>query len=160
MPVAFSATENSMENLPVVRRISIAKDFTETPGGRRREEHGKPGYSGEELRENLLKPALKEAMKKNGILEVDFDGIAGCAASFLSEAFAFLVFSLAEDIQEKTFAKVRLYPSENDDAFDKRLLHSSIRRAKRYIKRHLRIVGTFAKEAGYSEEIWEYIDEI
>lgn len=62
------------------RDISIAKEFSKFPGGRSRVDGP---ASGEEFREQHLIPALKTHDK----VVVDFDGVAGYAASFLEEAF-------------------------------------------------------------------------
>ena len=69
-------------------RISICKDFSETPGGR----YIKEGrFSGEEFREQLLKDKYMEAEDNNTQLEIDFDGCYGIGTSFLEEAFGGLV---------------------------------------------------------------------
>lgn len=68
--------------------ISIAKDFTPTPGGR----YEKDGdWSGEVFRDTLLEPRLKTAVALKQKLVVDLDGTAGYATSFLEEAFGGLV---------------------------------------------------------------------
>ncbi len=63
--------------------ISIAKDFTDTPGGRNRTDGP---YSGERFRDDVLVPALER-----GEVEVDLDGVLGFGSSFLEEAFGGLV---------------------------------------------------------------------
>lgn len=68
--------------------ISIANDFTRTPGGRFRK-HG--SNSGEEFRVALLFPAFTNALERGQQLVVDFDGVVGAPASFLEEAFGGLV---------------------------------------------------------------------
>ena len=73
-----------MENI----RISLAKDFSRTPGARYPQE-GR--FSAQDFRENLLLPKLQEAMKNNVKLEVDLDGTAGIGMSFLDEAFCGLI---------------------------------------------------------------------
>jgi hypothetical protein len=71
------ATMNQLE-------ISIAKQFSETPGGR----HVKDSAtSGERFREEILAPALQEAE----VIVVDLDGTLGYGSSFLEEAFGGLV---------------------------------------------------------------------
>lgn len=62
------------------KRISVALDFTRTPGGRYVSD-GK--WSGEEFLKRFLLPALSE----NDIVEVDLDGVVGFTTSFLEEAF-------------------------------------------------------------------------
>lgn len=64
--------------------ITIAKDFSETPGGRYRKEGQ---YSGEEFRIVLLEPKFLECLKNNTILTVDLDGCLGYPSSFLDESF-------------------------------------------------------------------------
>lgn len=67
-----------------VRVLSIAKEFTPFPGGRRRKDGP---FSGEAFREDILKPSLK----KFGSVVVDFDGVAGLPSSFLEEVFGGVV---------------------------------------------------------------------
>lgn len=63
--------------------ISLA-DFSPTPSGRN-DDDGE--YNATRFREKHLLPALKD----DGFAEVDFEGVAVCAASFLEEAFTPLV---------------------------------------------------------------------
>ncbi len=69
-------------------KIVIAKDFSDTPGGRKISEGE---FSGELFRQQLLLPKYEEAVKKNDKLEIDFDGAFGYPPSFLDEAFGGLV---------------------------------------------------------------------
>lgn len=69
-------------------KIIIAKDFSDTPGGRKISEGD---FSGELFRQQLLLPKYEEAVKKNDKLEIDFDGAFGYPPSFLDEAFGGLV---------------------------------------------------------------------
>lgn len=71
--------------------LALAKDFTRTPGGRYRIMHEHPGSSAEEFLRDHLKPCLERALRNQVPLVVNFDGIAGVAASFLAEAFGGLV---------------------------------------------------------------------
>lgn len=65
-------------------QISVAKDFSETPGPRSKDEGD---YSGMQFLEQLLRPAyLKAVESKTGLL-VDLDGTEGYATSFLESAF-------------------------------------------------------------------------
>lgn len=65
-------------------KISIAKDFSITPGGR----YIKEGqFSGEEFRESMLIPKFLEATKNNEKLIIDTDGAYGYPPSFLDESF-------------------------------------------------------------------------
>lgn len=65
-------------------RLTIAKDFSETPGGRNKNEGN---FSGEEFREKLLIPSYVEAKNQREKLLIDLDGTYGYATSFLDEAF-------------------------------------------------------------------------
>jgi hypothetical protein len=65
-------------------RISVRSDFSPYPGGRFRADGD---FSGEEFREQVLLPALRDALNKGSRVEVLLDGVAGYASSFLEEAF-------------------------------------------------------------------------
>jgi hypothetical protein len=67
-----------------VATISIAKQFSETPAGRTREDGPD---SGQRFREELLVPMLTD----NEVVEVDLDGTLGYGSSFLEEAFGGLI---------------------------------------------------------------------
>jgi hypothetical protein len=71
-----------------IATLSIAKDFSPTPGGRYRRQGPN---SGEQFREEVLLPRFEEAALANKILVVDLDGGLGYASSFLEEAFGGLV---------------------------------------------------------------------
>lgn len=62
------------------KRVSIAKEFSRYPGGRLKD-HGP--YSGEEFRERVLIPLLKEYKR----VVIDMTGTIGYGASFLDESF-------------------------------------------------------------------------
>jgi hypothetical protein len=68
--------------------ISIAKDFTRTPGPRYREEGS---FSGEEFRRTILVEKANLALTKGEVLFVDLDGTAGYGTSFLEESFGGLI---------------------------------------------------------------------
>lgn len=81
-------------------RIRVAKDFSDSVGGRYRDEGE---YSGQEFREDLLKPKLEEALANKEKLIIDFDGGYGYPTSFLEEAFGGLVRSgLNKDLISRT----------------------------------------------------------
>lgn len=65
--------------------LSIAKDFSKTPGFRYKIQS--PGISGEEFRVNLLEPKYLEAKENGNKLQVILDGTDGYLTSFLEEAF-------------------------------------------------------------------------
>lgn len=73
--------------------ISIAKDYSETPGARYEKEGPD---SGEKFREEILLPKYKEAKEKGDKLCIDFDGCYGFATSFLEESFGGLVRKIKE----------------------------------------------------------------
>lgn len=64
--------------------INIAKDYTETPGGRYIDEGL---YSGEDFRNQLLEPKFIESIMKNERLIINLDGCYGFSTGFLEEAF-------------------------------------------------------------------------
>jgi hypothetical protein len=68
--------------------ISIARQFSRFPGGRSASDGP---ASAEEFREALLVPAICEAEKSGERVTVSLDGTLGYAASFLEEAFGWLV---------------------------------------------------------------------
>ena len=68
--------------------ISIAKDFSRIPGARFPEEGA---YSGQEFRNNVLLPKLKNAISAHEKLKVILDGTAGLGTSFLEESFGGLI---------------------------------------------------------------------
>ena len=74
--------------------ISIARDYSKTPGGRFKKEGS---FSGEDFRESVLLPAYKMAKEKDEILEVNLDGGYGYGSSFLEEAFGGLVRQIRSD---------------------------------------------------------------
>ena len=75
-------------------RLSIAKDFSRTPGPRKVSE-GK--FSGEVFLK-LLRERFNEALKLKTKLLVDLDGAAGYATSFLEAAFGGLAREVDQDV--------------------------------------------------------------
>lgn len=69
-------------------KIKIATDFSRIPCARFLSEGDFPG---EEFREKILVPKLKEAIEKKEKLEIDLDGTAGLGTSFLEESFGGLI---------------------------------------------------------------------
>jgi hypothetical protein len=84
-----------MTTATITAKLSVAEDFSNTPGPRYRKDGE---FSGEEFLEEFLEPAFIKAKADDGILLVDLDGTAGFATSFLEEAFGGLA---------------RKYPGEN-----------------------------------------------
>lgn len=64
--------------------LSVASQFSRFPGLRFKR---LSEFSGEEFRDDLLIPAIRE----NGKVVVDLDGVVGYGSSFLEEAFGGLV---------------------------------------------------------------------
>lgn len=70
------------------KSISVARDFSPTPGSRYESEGD---FSGEVFRRDCLLPAVREAIASHSTLTINLDGTAGYATSFLEEAFGGLV---------------------------------------------------------------------
>jgi hypothetical protein len=90
-----------------MRTISIARDFSATPGGR----FNRDGpASGEAFRTRFLVPALraKEA------IAIDLNGVAGLPSSFLEEAFGGIFRSLPEMTLQHAQALISIRASEPD----------------------------------------------
>ena len=67
--------------------INIAKDFTDSPGGRYRSDGS---HSGEEFLEDLLRPRYDQAKMENKLLVIELDGVFGYPSSFVSGSFGVL----------------------------------------------------------------------
>jgi hypothetical protein len=67
-----------------MHKITIAKEFSETPGPRSKDEGD---FSGEEFLEKILRPAYERAVAEDGALLIDLDGTEGYATSFLEATF-------------------------------------------------------------------------
>lgn len=91
--------------------ISVAIDFTMSPGARYRSD-GK--FSGEEFYEDILKPKVNDAWNDTGKgIFIDFDGTFGYASSFISEVFIRLV----KDFPDKKKIKEIFKFKSNEDSF-------------------------------------------
>lgn len=64
-------------------KINIATEFTNSPGGRKKEDGA---FSGEEFREKFLEKAFEDKTVSSKIIVV-LDGCYGFATSFLEESF-------------------------------------------------------------------------
>lgn len=71
-----------------MKTLSIAKDFSTTPGARY--EHEGP-FPGKDFRDTILAPRLKKAIEEHDSLEINLDGTAGLGTSFLEESFGGLI---------------------------------------------------------------------
>ncbi|QOZ13239.1 DUF4325 domain-containing protein [Bradyrhizobium sp. CCBAU 51765] len=68
--------------------LSIANDYSASPAGR----YPADGpFNGERFRDQVLAPALRDAISKKQKLVVDLDGAFSYSSSFLEEAFGGLV---------------------------------------------------------------------
>lgn len=86
--------------------LSIAKDFSRTPGPRRASEGD---FSGEEFLK-LLRVRFREARDAGRSLVVDLDGAAGYATSFLEAAFG----GLARENDPQTVLKTLEFKSQEE----------------------------------------------
>jgi hypothetical protein len=79
-----NSASGQSEKKPVKISVSIARDFSRTPGPRKNTEGP---HSGEDFLEKILRPRFKDADALGVPLEVSLDGVAGYATSFLEAAF-------------------------------------------------------------------------
>ena len=68
--------------------INIARDYTDTPGGRNISDGE---FSGEDFRDNFLIPKIVGVINTNEKIDIDLDGGYGYGSSFLEEAFGGLI---------------------------------------------------------------------
>ena len=68
--------------------LRVASEFSPYLGGRYRDDGP---WSGEQFREEMLRPRLLDAIERHVILHINFDGVAGMPPSFLEEAFGGLL---------------------------------------------------------------------
>lgn len=94
--------------------IKVARDFTDTPGGRYITEGE---FSGELFRKNILLPKYKEALQKKEKLIIDLDGCYGYATSFLEEAFG----GLARELNDKNIINVLEFISEDEPSLKSKI---------------------------------------
>lgn len=78
--------------------LNITKEFTDTPGPRKRSEGG---HSGQEFLEDVLRPKFLEARASDALLFVNLDGAVGYPTSFLEEAFGGLAREFGSDEVER-----------------------------------------------------------
>lgn len=88
-------------------KICISKDFSETPGARKRSDGE---FSGEEFREDLLIPKFEEARRDQKKLVIDLDGGYGNPVSFTEEAFG----GLARKFGTQAVAEVLEFISDDE----------------------------------------------
>lgn len=90
-------------------KISIATDFSRTPGPRF-EEQGP--YSAETFMRTVLRPKFEAALESNEVLYIDLDGTSGYATSFLEGSFG----ELQRNFPNIDISKLIRFTS-NDDEF-------------------------------------------
>lgn len=78
----------------VKKQFSIANEFTMYPGPRYKRQGE---YSGEKFFEDVLEGLMANAIEKDTIVEINLDGTAGYASSFIDEAFGNLVFKYGKN---------------------------------------------------------------
>lgn len=100
-----------MEGSPLTEQvsISIAKQFSEFPGGRFPEDGP---FNGTTFRKEYLVPPLKDGKH----VVVSLDGVAGFGSSFLEEAFGGLV--RVEGFKKKSLAKQLELICNEEDLYD------------------------------------------
>ncbi|MBL0209447.1 MAG: STAS-like domain-containing protein [Holophagaceae bacterium] len=94
--------------------FSIARAFSRTPGPRYRDEGKK---SGQELREDHIIGLLNMCIKDSKQLEINLDGTAGYATSFLEEAFGGLIRNDKFNL-ETLKSKLKFVSTEEDYLID------------------------------------------
>jgi hypothetical protein len=91
----------------VMKIISIAKDFSETPGPRARDEGE---FSGDQFLQEILRPAYLQAVEDGSTLTVDLDGTEGYATSFLEATFG----GLAREFDAAEINRVLKFKSDDE----------------------------------------------
>ena len=89
------------------RIINIAKEFSDTPGPRARDEGD---FSGEAFLDDILRPAFLQAKEEGSTLTIDLDGAEGYATSFLESAFG----GLAREFEADEILKVLRFKSNDE----------------------------------------------
>jgi STAS-like domain of unknown function (DUF4325) len=88
-------------------RLSVADEFTTTPGPRSRDEGE---FSGEQFLTELLLPRFQTAEKAREELLIDLDRTEGYANSFLEAAFG----GLAREVGEENVQRVLKFKSDDE----------------------------------------------
>jgi hypothetical protein len=93
-------------------KIKIAVDFSRIPGARFPDEGD---FSGQDFRQKILLPKIKEAIEKKEKLEIDLDGTAGLGTSFLEESFGGLI--RIDKLQYQTVIDTLVFISNDDPEY-------------------------------------------
>ena len=97
----LKSLEHRAVNMNYAQTIVIARDFSDAPGARTRQDGPK---SGQEFLEELLRPKFVAAQEADGLLLVDLDGTWGFASSFLSGSFGALAREFGAQLVRKHLA--------------------------------------------------------
>jgi hypothetical protein len=92
-----------MEEPMAEQHLVKVAEWSQTPGARYRSDGP---HSGEEFREEVLKPAFLRALQERVQLTVDLDGGYGYAAGFLEEVFGGLARQYDSDTVARTVVVV------------------------------------------------------
>lgn len=87
--------------------INISKEYTETPGGRYKEDGA---FSGEEFRETMLVERYLAARDQKTKLKIILDGGYGYPSSFLEEAFG----GLSRTYGKESVKETLIFVSEDE----------------------------------------------
>lgn len=103
-------------------KISIAKDFSITPGPRYKKEGP---FSGEEFKEKILNDAFSKALENGIKIVVDLDGTIGYGTSFLEEVFGGLAREKGIDNVKKTIEVISNEEKYLIDDIDDYITHAN-----------------------------------
>lgn len=81
--------------MEILKKISIANDFSDAPGARYIEDGE---YSGQAFLENILLSAFEDAVEKEYKILIDLDGVWGYPSSFISGSFGKLSLSKGSNL--------------------------------------------------------------
>ncbi|KQY28319.1 hypothetical protein ASD38_16700 [Caulobacter sp. Root487D2Y] len=91
--------------------LRVATEFSPYLGGRYRDDGP---WSGEQFREEFLRPRVKCALADNSVLNILFDGVAGMPTSFLEEAFGGLLREM-HDVNSDTVRSILKLHAEDPE---------------------------------------------
>lgn len=81
--------------MKIKEKIFIAKDFSDSPGARYKEDGE---YSGQAFLENILQGAFEKAVSGDYKILIDLDGVWGYPSSFISGSFGKLSIDKGADL--------------------------------------------------------------
>ena len=112
-------------NRPTIQ-ISVARDFSRTPGARFFEDGP---YPAEDFYDRIVKPTFQKALESGRDLIIDLDGVSAYATSFLQGTFG----TLAHDFTTEVVNERMQYKHEDDPVLNP-LIDKYIREAKKVVK--------------------------